>query len=344
MAPKDRTSRRQTLVSLAGVAVVGAIAPVPGLLREAFAEQLQGEKRNVEILVALKKKLQELEIKGVTGIGPLEEDGAVCVVLVADPTDPTMLKLQAIDVKLSDESTQNVKLKVVHDTVPATLFQSFVPPMQYNGPMMGGDPIYNNSGGWWGTIAFSAGSLSPLQIEGNSCAGRSVSCNHVQYVPGHDLISTPNYPNSMTLAWHHVPSGPTWVDVAGATIHSGIPSSPLEVRGLRKIKAAVQPQQGIRISKYGATTGLTSGRDLGPHWRAVDETHPLDTYLIRRASGYFAAKGDSGAPVVDQSRNLVGMVVAGKPGVPDEAYYIQVLPHGETLSNPLISAFKIGGL
>lgn len=346
MTRKHAISRRQTLVYLAGVAAAGNIGPVPDLFPEAAAQQVPAfdeEKRKTEILVALKKRLQDLEIEEVTGIGPLEEDGAVCVVLVADPAKWKLP--ETIDVQLSDESSQKVKLKVVQDTVPATLFYSspqFVRPLQYNGPTMGGDPIWNNSGGWWGTITFAAGS-NPIKIEGNLCAGQTVSCNHVLYVPGEDLISTPNYHDSMTRAWNNVPTGPTWVDVAGANVHS-FQTSPLEVRGLGVIKSAVQPQPDIRISKYGATTGLTSGRDLDLAWRAVDDAHPMDTYLIRRASGYFAAKGDSGAAVVDELGNLVGMVIAGKPGVPDEVYYMQVLPHGEALPDPLISAFEIEGL
>lgn len=347
MTRKHAISRRETLVYLAGVAAVGNIGPVPDLFPEAVAQQVRAfekDSRNTEILVALKERLQELQVYGVTGIGPLEEDGAVCVVLVADPAK---LELpETIDVQLSDRSVQKVELKIVHDTVPAELFYSspqFVRPLQYNGPMMGGDPIWNNWGGWWGTITFAAGS-SAIKIEGNPCAGQAVSCNHVLHVPGKDLISTPNYHDSMTRAWNNVPTGPRWVDVAGANVHPVSPTSPLEVRGLGRIKSAVQPQPGIRLSKYGATTGLTSGRDLGLAWRAVDDTRPMDIYLLRLASGYFAAKGDSGAPVVDESNNLVGMVVSGKPGVPDEVYYIQALPHGETLADPLISAFEIEGL
>jgi hypothetical protein len=346
MTRKHAISRRQTLAYLAGAAAVGKIGPLPDLFPEAVAQQVpafEKERRDAEILVALKKRLQELRVEGVTGIGPLEEDGAVCVVLVADPA---RLKLpETIGLELSDKTFHNVKLRLVHDAVPATLFYSspqFVRPLQYHGPMMGGDPIWNNWGGWWGTITFAAGS-NPIKIEGNVCAGQAVSCNHVVHVPGKDLLSTPNYHDSMTRAWNKVPTGPRWVDVAGANVNSGNPS-PLEVRGLGKIKAAVQPQPGIRISKYGATTGLTSGRDLDLAWRALDDAHPTDTYLIRRASGYFAAKGDSGAPVVDASGNLVGMVVAGKSGVPDEVYYIQVHPHGEILADPLISAFEIEGL
>ena len=160
--------------------------------------------------------------------------------------------------------------------------------------MMGGDPIWNNDGAYFGTITFAAQMGSPIMIEGYSCANECVSCNHALYVAGQTAISTSKYPDSMSLTWNIVPpSGMFWIDVAGATINSGIPFTALEVRGLGGIKATKQPTTGIRVSKFGAATGLTSGRDGGIALKEVDHvSHPYEKFTVRVVQGPFSAKGD----------------------------------------------------
>ncbi len=143
-------------------------------------------------------------------------------------------------------------------------------------------------------------------------------------------ISTPKYADSMELAWREAPSATHWVDVAGADIVAGTPVTHREIRGLEKIKAARQPTDGIRVSKYGATTGLTSGKDLGRAWRVIDESVSMDKYYVRLVSGLFSERGDSGAAVLDAERNFVGMIIAGQPNVPGEKYYLHALPKDET--------------
>jgi hypothetical protein len=219
---------------------------------------------------------------------------------------------------------------------------------------MGGDPIWNDSSpNIVGTITFAVPQASPITIEGNACADQSITCQHaIGGNSGSGSTSTTRYPRSMMLQWKITPpAGTKWIDVASAKIRPGIPYSPLEVRGLRKIKGVKQPSRGIRVSKYGRTTGLTSGRDLG--WALLQLKTPtnLDEFWLRCVSGYFADVGDSGSPVLDADRNFVGIVVSGRPGELDQTYYMQALPKGQ---RPLprasgaaaadLSCFEIDGL
>ncbi len=281
--------------------------------------------RYSEILFEVKTLLEKQGVKGVTGIGPME-DGVVQI-LVNGQAEGNLPK--QVSVKLKDNSEESVKLEVQKEVAAARFFLSCDMPFQHSGPIMGGDPVYNNGAPCYGTITFSAPMGSPITLQGKLWANHCVSCNHVLYDASTDIISTPNKPNSMKLDWRkEPPSGGKFVDLAGALINSGVDVSHLEVRGLERVKSALQPADGIRVSKYGAKTGLTSGKDLGRAWRQVDLNDP-NTYYIRRVSGLFSEEGDSGAAVLDANRNFVGMVLAGQPNVPNEKYYMHALPAGE---------------
>src|SRR5262245_25102851 len=133
--------------------------------------------------------------------------------------------------------------------------------VQHSGPLMGGDPVRNEGFNCWGTICFAAPVNSNIEIETETCDNRCVSCSHVLFHASNTQISTPNSPNSMTRDWHKEPSGSFTTDVAAGVIKANTDVKHLEVRGLGQIKGARQPSNGIRVSKYGAATGLTSGKD-----------------------------------------------------------------------------------
>jgi hypothetical protein len=116
------------------------------------------------------------------------------------------------------------------------------------------------------------------------------------------------------------------------------------VRGLGTITGVRQPISGDRLSKYGWTTHLTSGLDLGTYMVELDPDNlPGQRFLVRRVSGRFADEGDSGAAILDRDRKLVGLVIAGKDVV-DQTYYTQALPQGEMPVNANLSVFTVSGL
>lgn len=302
-----------------------------------------------ELIQAVRQYLEKAGVKGVRGIGPINaERTSVKILLAGDEHGDLPAR---IETTLSNKKTFGLELRFVRNAKSAILLAGPVPkPWQYSGPLMGGDPIWNDVANQWGTITFTAGAGSPIEIEGKSCANQSVTCSHVLDFGGPYDVSTTRYPQSMKLSWVTAPpNGTKWVDLSGADILPGVAFSPLEVRGLRHIKGVKQPQTSIRVSKYGATTGLTSGRDLG--WAMV-QLWDGDTnlYGVRVVSGYFADVGDSGAPVLDADRNFLGLVVSGVPDKIDETYYVPVLPKGQPRPSSASSGiadpsfFEIDGL
>lgn len=300
--------------------------------------------QDVELLQAVRQSLLKIGVKGIKGIGPIDEASASCKVLLAGKRAADLPG--EINITLSNKKTVVLALNYVQNAKRAVLFSGPVPkPWQYSGPLMGGDPIWNDVANQWGTITFAVDAGSALEVEGHSCANQSLTCSHVLNFGKAHTASTTRYPNSMKLSWiTDPPNGIKWIDIAGADMQAGLPFSPMEVRGLRAIKGVKQPTPGIRVSKYGATTGLTSGRDLGWAERELDDKKPGQSHWVRLVSGYFAAVGDSGAPVLDAKRNFLGLIVAGVPGEQDETYYIPVLPKGQAPQGPMPGSVAVGDL
>jgi hypothetical protein len=343
-------SRRHTLAHLLCSTAwtrflpLGLMLATPGNVAQAEENEMSRDQRDGEIISQINSQLKELGIKTVTGIGPVDEEGNTCVVFMVGKDQVDIPK--KLEIKLSNEKQQSVSLDFQEAEERAELFNGtfgFPLPLQHSGPMMGGDPIWNNNGAYFGTITFAADMGSPIMIEGYSCANECVSCNHALYVAGQTTISTSKKKDSMSLTWNIVPpSGLFWIDVAGATINSGIPFTALEVRGLGGIKATKQPTTGIRVSKYGAATGLTSGRDGGIALKEVDHvSHPYEMFTVRMVQGPFSAKGDSGAAVLDADRNFVGIVFSG---ITNETYYLHALPNGQAPPDQNLSKVTIAGL
>ncbi|MGH2853836.1 MAG: hypothetical protein ACRDLF_06555 [Solirubrobacteraceae bacterium] len=96
--------------------------------------------------------------------------------------------------------------------------------------------------------------------------------------------------------------------------------------GLRDLWVAEDESEVVAVRKHGAQTGMTSGQ-LMP----IPADHYMEDVRARYAKGWwaygsdgaaFAAKGDSGAIVVDEARRVVGMVVAIDHDGPDAAAFV----------------------
>lgn len=296
---------------------------------------------DIALLQQVLDAIENAGVPNVIGVGPVGPGGVTVTVSQASVAQSSLPS--AIQVTLPDGTSSEVKLDIVADErSPRLLSGPVPPPFQHSGPLMGGDPLWNNDATQWGTISFAVAQGSSIQIEGNACENRAITCNHVLDFPTTTTASTTRYPDSMYLKWNIVPPlDDKWLDLAGAEIGYGVPYKPLEVRGLGIITGVRRSRKGRRVSKYGATTGLTSGVDLG--WAKKQLHFPDKTkYWVKVISGYFAREGDSGAAVLDANRNLVGLVVSGIPGALDQTYILQASrtpggPHTKDRSRFVIS-------
>jgi hypothetical protein len=323
--------------------------------------------RDLACIEAIKRVRLVLEDAGfksgaVTGIGPVK--------LRSDSSWNCQIILQGGNISVDDAASDAEIVKKVRKTIqqqnekapirpglnklPGKKVSMNPRPYRHGGPIMGGDPIWHNKAGHWGTVAFALGPKDKVKVAGNDCAGHLITAHHVVNLgTEHKAVSVTDYVNTMTVEWQEPPpkSGDRWMDLAAVKIDdkllelNHVPVRGLEVRGLGRIQNVRQSRYGDRVYKYGATTGLTAGIDLGPALRDVDESdsnHAM--YWVRVVSGHFADNGDSGAAVLDGERNLVGIVVSGKPGIEDETYYIQALDSSMIPALQDMSAFTVDGI
>jgi hypothetical protein len=96
--------------------------------------------------------------------------------------------------------------------------------------------------------------------------------------------------------------------------------------GLRDLWVVENESDDIAVSKHGAQTRMTQG-----HLMPVAADHYMKDVRTRYTGGWwvygddgstFAAKGDSGAIVVDEARLVVGMVVAVEHPGEDAAAFV----------------------
>jgi hypothetical protein len=189
---------------------------------------------------------------------------------------------------------------------------------------------------FWGTNTFYAQQVTFFGAGGvqhgpfqDVCVG----CAHVlQSTIGSvgDVVTAPGYPYGLRLLWVHpeIEQQPVtnWADVAVAEFTGSPPQKPgtsLNVFGLGNVRQiGTQPDIGSFCVKFGATTGLTGGFELGLVLRRLPDGFG-DLYMLRTVSGRFCAPGDSGAAVLDASNNLLGIVIGGASEV-DENWYVPV--------------------
>ncbi|HUE45979.1 MAG TPA: hypothetical protein VMO81_06990 [Aestuariivirgaceae bacterium] len=318
----------------------------------------------------------------VLGIGPVTgRNNGRCAVIVKDPGRLTGVSSN-VRCRLRDGRRIQVQLDIEHWAVYFQLFgptdrRSFMKmglagslaaislkasptpraadlsldlPRPPSAELMGGDGIFNHghrgsTGVYWGTIAFVA---SQVEVDNNdgttfSLANAAISAAHVIDHGTIDRLGTYVYPDSgITRVWTHPDwvSKSRWRDLALASIPANVAVRPERLRGFGMVRGTRVPDLGQNLVKFGATTEVTKGRELGLIWRRVPESGPL--YLIRAISGRFAARGDSGAAVVNLDLKLAGLVV-GAPTDPrrKETWYMPVLPLGATPPDPELSYVRM---
>ena len=240
----------------------------------------------------------------------------------------------------------------------------------------GGDAVKNDTSAagwedddWWGTLGFAAQELtiekevSPGVHDRRIYRNALLSCNHVLArfdagVPNVEYISSIQSANIARLA-DFLPVREQGIDPVDVAIANLLPGETAEmgvVRGLGPIKGLRQPTKhngGFRIFKYGAKTGLTAGVDLG--WA---RNVPMSAYAgrrvsFRKTSTDFADVHDSGAAVLDEERNVIGIIVSGRVNGSSRrnpSYYFPLVPLNDApdlpsgISNAMYLKIGVSGL
>jgi hypothetical protein len=312
----------------------------------------------IEIIEGIKARIPEENLRSgaITGIGPVfngAEADMTCVInlrggglkVAVDIDDGTLLAQVSKAISAGKPAS---RVRPGLAKLPAYKESLNPRPYRHSGPIMGGDPIWHNEAGHWGTIAFAVASKSTIEIEDYAFAGKLLTASHVvNFKAGRKSVSVTDYANAMMRTWEKPPKndGQQWMDLAAVKIDDDLIDhvlvAPLEVRGLGVIQGVASAKPGIRVFKSGATTGVTAGTDLGPALRDLvegDDIHKM--HWVRVVSGDFADYGDSGAAVLDADRCIVGIIVSGQPGSIDETYYIAAAADDSATK---MSTFKITG-
>ncbi len=223
----------------------------------------------------------------------------------------------------------------------------------------GGDAVKNDQAGgwgdkdWWGTLAFAAQELTiEKEVAQNAFEWRTyqdalLSCNHVLArldagVPNVDTISSAQSGRHGVLADFLPVTDQSIrpVDVAIARLNHGQAAEFGVIRGLGPITGIRQPTDhngGFRIFKYGAKTGLTAGVDVGWKRNLYMTAYGSRTVSLRKTSTDFADVHDSGAAVLDEHRNVIGIIVSGRingNSRKNPSYYFPLVPLDEAPSLP----------
>jgi hypothetical protein len=203
-------------------------------------------------------------------------------------------------------------------------------PVPPSGPTTGGDPIWHGDNGW-GTLALASPQITIIDHEGNPqvVANALLGCNHIlallDQAQDGDAIGLYRTPGSATLNWHWKVTDAAVVPVDIALAEHSTPAdlAMREVRGLGPVTSVAAPVHGERLFKCGARTSITTALDDG--WETVMIGHYGNRQVnLRKTRPDFADVGDSGAAVLNEARQLVGIVIAG--AVKPHGYITYYLP------------------
>lgn len=281
------------------------------------AAEYQADDDAVEVLRAVAATIKDAE--HLVWVGPFD-DRDICDVLFTDPEDQALAHLESVRVSIRGEE-RVIRIRVrsgpapilLSGALPASPATMAIAP---TGRSMGGDAIWQASASEHGTAAFFASyigvSTTPYssRIPVAPYTNAVLSCKHV--LAGLDGLASPgspvsmlNRPNQLTLA-DDIAGSP--IDVACATVASPDDYHFCQIRALGKIAGVRRVHRHMRVYKYGARTGLTSGLVDKIHWPTL-KGRPVKIFDVR---GRFACVHDSGAAVVSDRRELTGLVVRGQ--------------------------------
>jgi hypothetical protein len=284
------------------------------------AAEYQADDDALEVLAAVASSLQDT--KHLVLVGPFDDE-RVCEVQFTDAEDAARYSLGPIKVDVRGE-VRDIEVRTIVRS-PLVRFSSVMTaspgtlPIPPTGRPMGGDPIWQVAQSDHGTAAFFARSLvvSPTAHSKSKPApvfnDAVLSCNHVLAGLGNAPLGSPvsmvNRPNQLTLA-HKAPAP---LDAACATVATPGDYLYSQIRALGHIAGVRRPHRRMRVHKYGARTGLTTGL-IARVFLATIGGLILKVFEI---GGRFACVHDSGAAVVSDRREFVGLVFRGSSSACD---------------------------
>jgi|GEM_PF-6049438 len=294
-------------------------------------------------------------IKELVEIGPVQRDPkggwVACPVTVTD--------INSVDVDAINRAVQGLAPTVKPQVLQGdkTIFSGVCPGEEsHPAPpptrpsatdyFMGGDACWiDSSPSDWGTLAFAAhyirirdGAGTDIDIN-DGCLG----AGHVfgwKSAPG-DLLSVPGHAQALRFVGALPVAGAARpIDAALARLNNVAQATRGSVRGFPTLTGVATPMTGQWIAKNSAKSGVTAGLDEGP---VIIQADGVIFKGVRRTTPGFACCHDSGAAVLDQNQNFVGLIFATQNAACNLrpcAYYIPARKFGDPVL-PLVYDLEI---
>jgi hypothetical protein len=312
------------------------------------------EAENQQILDEITKAIWPLD--ELVSVGPVarDPDDASVISCPVTVTDLDQVSVAAIE-NAGNSLSPSVKVtvgkgaKAVYAAPCPGETGNPLPPPNHPTPseyFMGADACWRDSApAEWGTIAFAAQSIRIRNGAGAdiSATNGCLSAGHVfgwQSVPG-DLLSVPGHPHALSfVGLLPVINAVRPIDAALAKLVNTAQASLGAVRGFPQLQGVKAPATGMWIGKNSAKSGVTAGLDKG----AINL--PVGGILyqgVRMTTPGFACCHDSGAAVLSQKQEFVGLIFATDPLACDHrpsAYYIPARKFGAP-SSPTVFDLEI---
>jgi hypothetical protein len=259
-----------------------------------------------------------------TAIGPVEQtpDGTItCILEIGD------ISKNKVDNKVEFAVfSRNLTVNLIVKEAPPYRFSACYgevypvpPPNDDPTPeIRGGQACWNDStAADWGSIAIAAKritirqpGINPKTIDKPN--GACLSVGHVLYSANGNSVSSNGLAQSMTY-YDRMPmtGGGVLIDAAIASVNdmSDLASGRIIGFGKFNTNRVAKPTTDEWIASSGAKSGITMGFDRGAFNPYINGIQFLG---VRKTTPGFSCCHDSGAPVINSNRMLVGVVFAGQ--------------------------------